>query len=102
MLYLSFPQPVTERDAVVEDKAVAAAAAFRFRHAFQIFQDAALEVIDLGKAARQQKGAGLLATDAAGAEHRDLPMLCRIEILRGKILELAKAPDAGIDGALEA
>src|ERR1700704_5765197 len=102
MFHPALPQPVAERDAVVKDKAFAAPAAYRFRHAFQIFQDAALEVIDLGKAARQQKGAGLLATDAAGAEHRDLPMLRRIEILRGKILELPKAPDAGIDGALEA
>src|ERR1700704_5122345 len=101
MFHPALPQPVAERDAVVKDKTFAAPAAYRFGHAFQIFQDAALEVIDLGKAARQQKGAGLFAADAAGAEHRDPPMFCRIEILCGKILELSKARDAGIDGAPE-
>src|ERR1700754_1636128 len=84
-------QPVAERDAVVKDKAFAAPAALRFRHAFEILQDAALEVIDLGKAARQQQRAGLFAADAAGAEHRDPPMFCRIELLRGKILKLPEA-----------
>src|SRR4051795_13654191 len=97
LLRSPLPQPVAERDTVVEDKAFAAPAALRFRHAFQVFQDAALEVIDLGKAARQQQGAGLFAADAAGAEHRDPPMFCRIELLRGKILELPEALDAGID-----
>src|SRR5882757_6771288 len=97
MFHPSLPQPVAERDAVVKDKAFAAPAALRFRHAFEIFQDAALEVIDLGKAARQQVGAGLFAADAAGAEHRDLAMPDRIEMAGGKILELPKALDAGID-----
>src|SRR5437879_4266013 len=91
MFHPSLPQPVAERDAVVKDKTFAVPAALRFRDAFQVFQDAALEMIDLGEAARQQKRAGLFAADATGAEHRDPPMFCRIEILRGKILELPKA-----------
>ena len=45
-------------------------------HLFQVFQDAAFEVVDLGKAVREQVGARLLAADAAGAEHGDLPVLC--------------------------
>src|SRR5437879_8246239 len=92
---------MAERDALVEHEALAAPAALRLRYFFQIFQDATLEVIDLGKAAREQMRARLLAADAAGAEHRDLAVLRRIELLRGKILELAKAPDSGIDRALE-
>src|SRR5258708_34601159 len=98
---LALPQSMTERDAVVEHKAFAAPAALRFRHPFQIFQDSALEVIDLAKAASEQIGAGLLAADAAGAEHRDPAMPGRIEMARGKILELPKALDAGIDRARE-
>src|SRR4051794_5506077 len=92
---------MTERDALVEHEALAAPAALRLRHLFQIFQDAALEMIDLGEAARKQMRAGLLAADAAGAEHRDFAMLRRIELVCGKILELAKALDAGVDRAVE-
>src|ERR1700749_1310833 len=92
---------MAQRDPLVEHKAFAPPAAFGFRHAFDIFQNAALEVIDLRKAAREQIGAGLFAADAAGAEQRDFPMLCRIEMGSDKILELAKTPDAGIDRPFE-
>src|SRR6266481_1570753 len=99
--HLAFTQPVTKRDALVKHKAFAAPAALGLRHLFQVFQDAALEVIDLGKPACEQVGAGLFATNAAGAEHRDPPMLCRIEFSRGEILELSKASDAGIERAFK-
>src|SRR5207302_11277628 len=79
-IHRALPQAVTKRDAFVEHEAFTAPAALGFRHAFEIFQDAALEVINLGKPAREQIGAGLFATDAAGAEHRDLAMFCRIEV----------------------
>ena len=98
---MSLPQPVAQRHAFVEYETFAAPAALLLRHAFEIAQDAALEVIDLVKSVRQQIGAGLLAADAAGAEHRDLPVLRRVEFLRGEILELPKALDAGIDRAFE-
>src|SRR6201993_2643463 len=94
-------QTVAERDAFVEHKALPAPTALPLRHVLEISENAALEVIDLGKAACEQMRARLLAADAAGAEHRDPAMLGRIEMLRGKVLELAKALDAGIDRALE-
>src|SRR5690348_9958274 len=86
----SFSQAMAERHALVEHEAFAAPAALRLRHLFEIFQDPALEVVDLGKAASQQMCARLLAADAACAEHRDTPVFCRIEFLGGKILELAE------------
>src|ERR1035438_8461747 len=95
IFHWALTQPVTKRDAVVKHKAFATPAARGFRRLFQIFQDAALEVIDLGKAARQQMRAGLFAADAAGAEHRDSAVLCRIEFSRGEFLELPKTCDAG-------
>src|SRR5260370_17381488 len=95
------PQSVAERDAVLKDKTFAMPAALGFRHVLQIVQDSAFEMIDLGKTARQQIGAGLFAADAAGAEHRDPPMLCRIEMARRKFLKLPKTREAGIDGARE-
>src|SRR5437879_1809260 len=101
MFHSTLPQSVAERDAVVEHEAFTPPAAFRFRHAFQIFQDSALEVVDLRKTAREQIGAGLFAANAAGAEHRNPAMSRRIEIARGKLLELPKALDAGIERARE-
>src|SRR3984893_15308669 len=95
----ALPQSVAERDAVVEHKTFATPAALGLRHALEISEEAAVEVIDLRKPAREQVGAGLLASDAAGAEHRDPLVFLRIEMARGKILELPKTPYAGIDGA---
>src|ERR1700722_8730462 len=92
---------MAERDAVIEHETFAAPATLGFRYAFQIFQYAALEMIDFGKAACEQIGAGFLAANAAGAEHRHLAMPGRIEVTRREILELAEAVDAGIDRARE-
>src|SRR5262245_10631995 len=92
---------MTERHALVEYKALAAPAALCLGHVFQVFQDAALEVIDVGEAAREQVRAGLFAANAAGAEHRDLAMRLRIEMACGKILELAEARDLRIERAFE-
>ena len=64
-------------------------------------EDAALQVIHFGKTTRQQVAAGLLASNSAGAEHRHFRVLRWIEMTRGKILELSKAFDPGIDGAGE-
>src|SRR5882757_6716154 len=88
IIRLSLPQAVAERHALVEHKTFAAPAALFLRYAFQITENTALEVIDLGKPLRQQIGTGLFAADAAGAEHRDLLMLCGVEMLRGELLEL--------------
>src|SRR3954452_4677449 len=97
----ALPQSVTERDALVKDKAFSAPPALHFRDAFQIAEDAAPQVIDFGKTARQQVAAGFLASNSAGAEHCHFAVLQRIEMTRGKILELSKAFDPGIDGAGE-
>src|SRR5262249_54066078 len=98
---LSLLQAVAERNALVEHKAFAAPAAVLLAHLFQIFQNAAPQMIDLGKAAREQQARGLLAADAAGAEHRDTSVLCRIKLFSDEIPELAKACEAGIDRAVE-
>src|SRR6266403_867440 len=84
-------QTVAERDALVEHEAFAAPAALLFWHAFQIFQNSALKMINLRKAAGEQIRAGLFAADAAGAKHRDLPMSRRIELAGDEFLELPEA-----------
>src|SRR6478609_11202136 len=101
IVWLSLPQPVAESHTFVEYKTLAAPAALLLRHAFEIAQDSALEMINLVKPLRQQIGAGLLAANAAGAEHCDLAVFCRVEFLRGEFLELSKALDAGVDRAFK-
>src|SRR6478672_11174358 len=98
---LPLAQAVAEGYAFIEHKALTAPAALFFWHAFQVFQDSTLEVIDLAKTAVQEKRAGLFAANAAGAKHRNPAMLCRVEFSRDKFLELPKAPDARIDCALK-
>src|SRR5260370_17792968 len=88
---LSLPQPVAQRHTFVEYKTLAAPAAPLLRHAFEIAQDAALEVIDLTKPLRQQIGAGLLAPDTSSAENRDPLVLRRVEFLPAEFLELPTA-----------
>src|ERR1700748_976759 len=93
--------PVAERNAFVEHEALAAPAALGLGNVLQIFQDTALEVVDLAEAAREQMRARLFAADAAGAEHRDLAVLLRVEIPRGELLELAERRNVRIERALE-
>src|SRR5438477_3841428 len=81
-------QAMAKRDPLVEHKTFAAPSALGFRYLFEISEDAALEMIDFGEALREQERARFLAADAAGAEHRDLPVLCAIKRLRGERLEL--------------
>src|ERR1700744_5211606 len=90
---------MAERDAFVEYETFAVPAAVCLGHLFEGFKDAALEVVDFGEALREQIGTCLLATDPAGAEHGDLAVRGRIELLRNEILELSEAGNAGIDGA---
>src|ERR1700755_3462551 len=92
---------MSERNTLVEDEALAAPAALRLGHVLEIFQDAALEVIDFGKAAREQMRARLFAADAAGAEHRDSAALCGLEMARGEFLELPERRDLRIERAVE-
>src|SRR5580692_12760990 len=101
MLRIPFAQTVAKRDPLVENEALATPAAVGLRDLFEIVQDAALQVIDLGKALREQVARGLFAADAAGAEHRDFTIPRRIEVPCGEFLELPEARDGGIDSAFE-
>src|ERR1700674_1037279 len=101
MLHIPFAQTVAKRDTLVEDEALATPTAVGLRDLFEIVQNAALQVIDLGKALGEQVARGLFAADAAGAEHRDFTMPRRIEVTRGEFLELPEARDGGINLAFE-
>src|SRR6516165_11822867 len=90
---------MAERRALVEHKALAAPSALGLRHLFQISEDAALEVINLRKAAREQMAACFLAADTAGTEHRDPAVFEWIEMFCGKVLELTEACKLRIAGA---
>src|SRR5579863_9852663 len=87
MLRWPLAQAMAQRDALVEDKALATPAAVMLRDMFEIVQDAALEVIDFREALRQQVARRFLAADAAGAERRDFAIPNRVETARGELLE---------------
>ena len=63
---------VAHRHPLIEDEAFAPPQAFIFRHLFEIFQNAALEVINLVDPLGPQEAGRFLAANAPGAEHRDL------------------------------
>src|ERR1700760_1136610 len=95
LLRCALAKTMAKRCAFVEHEAFAAPAAFGFRDLFEIIQDTALEMIDLGETLREQIARGLFAANAAGAEHGDFPILRRIEMTRGKLLELPKTRNLG-------
>ena len=68
--------------ALIEDEALALPQALLRGHGFQIFQDAALQVINLVEALLLQIGRRLLAANAAGAEHREFALAVRVRFAR--------------------
>ena len=63
-------QPVADRDPLVKHKAFALPQAALGRHGFQVFEDAALEVVDLIESLRPQQRGRFFAANAAGTKHR--------------------------------
>ena len=95
-------QRLIDRHPAVKDKALALPAAVRLRHILEIFQDAALQVIDLVEPHILHQRAGLLAADASGAEHGQLFRPVRIgRQLRGPFGKFAKAVGLRVDGAIK-
>src|SRR5690606_10203149 len=95
-------EAVADGDALVEDEAFALPAAFRLWNRLEIGEDASLQVEHLFEALLQQIGRGLLAADAAGAEHRHLAIAGGVEMVGDVALERDEAVDAGVDGTGEA
>ena len=100
-LGLAFGEPMRHRDALVEDEAFALPQALLGGHGFQIFQDAALEMIDLCNPERADIGRRLLAAYAAGAVHGDLAPFERLTVVRNPVRKFAECRRARIDGVAE-
>src|SRR3546814_20654577 len=62
---------MAHRYTLVEHKTLAVPAAGFSRYGFQVFQNAALKVVDLVETLGAQVGRGFLAANAAGAKHGD-------------------------------
>ncbi len=72
-----------------------------FGDLLEVFQDAAFEVEDFGKAHVLEKRGCLLAADATGAEHRDLGVSLGIEVVADPFGEFAERGGGGINRAFE-
>ena len=94
--------PCADRDALVEDEALALPEALFGGHVFEIFQDAALEMEDIVDAERADIGGRLLAANAAGAEHGDLLAFEFVAVARDPVGKIAKARRLRIESAGEA
>jgi len=88
-------------DSFVEDVAGALPLAGFGGDGFEVFQDAAFEVIDLGEALLEHVGRGLFAADAAGAEHGDLAVAGGVKVLADVVGEVGEGVEGRGDGAGE-
>ncbi|MNJ39492.1 hypothetical protein D3C77_343660 [compost metagenome] len=102
---LALDQPMPHGHPFVEDEAFATPQALRLGHRLEVFEDAALQVVDVAHPLGLEEGGGLFAADAAGAVHGDLGR--RRPIQQGAALgaepvgELAEGAGVGLDRALE-
>ena len=85
----------------VKDETLPFPQGFFFRHLFQIFENASLQVIDLFKALLFQVGSGFLTTDAAGTEHGHFLVPGRVQALFHILGKLPEGSGFRVDGALE-
>ena len=96
-----FLEPVPHRDPPVKDETFALPRALLLRHLFEVFQNPALEVIDLFNPLLEQVIRALLAADTAGAKHRHALVVKALFIRLPPLRELAKAFGLRVDRALE-
>ncbi len=92
---------VIDADAFVKDIAVAFPHALFCGDFFDVFEDAAFEVVDIFKALVERPGGGSLAADATGAEHGDLFVDLGIVVAHDELWELAETGDFWIDGTFK-
>ncbi len=90
-----------DRDATVEHEAFPAPSALGARHVLQVFQYAALEVVDFRKTFVHHEGRGFLTPYPAGAEHGHLAMLLRVEVLAHVFGQFGEMLDPRIGRARE-
>src|SRR6056297_626568 len=89
------------RYAAVKDETRALPGAVMFGHVLQVFQDAALQVVDLLDPLAEQVIGGFLAADASGAEHGDPLVVEAVPVFLPPGREIAKAFGSGVDCTCE-
>ena len=92
---------MVDTDALIEDIAVALPHALIVGDFFEVFEDAALEVVDMLEALFEHPGGGTLAADASGAEHGDFFVDFGVVVFIDELWELAEAGDLWIDCPFE-
>ena len=96
---VGFVESGVQADSIIEHEALAIIV--RRSAFFEVFEDAALQLIDLLEPLHLHKGAGLLAADAARAEHHNRLLLHRCGQLGHGSGELSERIDPGDDGVAE-
>ena len=104
---------MADRDAFVKYKTLALPQALFRRHRFKVFEDAALQVVDILVPVHAQQGGGFFAADAASAKHGNFGFFAacilartawRLQGAPGLFLrrhpgrQVGKGLDIGVDG----
>jgi len=87
---VAFGEAVADGDAFVENEAFAFPEIFFKRDGFEIFQDAAFEVVDFFESFGEHVGAGFFTADAAGAIHGDFFMFGGVEVFFHVVFEIGE------------
>lgn len=100
-VFVVFEVMVVYGDSFVEDVAGALPLAGCGGDFFEVFEDAAFEVVDLGEALLEHVCRGLFAADASGAEHGDFPVAGGVEVFADVVGEVGEGVEWGGDGSGE-
>lgn len=103
MTQLMWPhlQPMTHADAAIKDKAGALPGACGFGHLFEVFQDTALEMVNVFDPLAEKVVGGFLTTDAAGTEHGDFLVVKAVPVFFPPRRELPETGGFRVDGPVE-
>ena len=95
-------QAVAHGHPFVEHKTFALPQALVCRHGFEVFEDAAVQMVDLVIPQVAQVGGGLFAADAPGAEHGHLGLAAQQRlVVFHPLRQFAEAAGARVDGPLK-
>ena len=75
LIVFSWFEVVIYRDSIIEHKTLPLPSGLIFRYVFQVFQDTALQMIDLIESLLLEISGRLFTTNAAGAKHRHFLVL---------------------------
>lgn len=101
LIVVALFEAVAYGDALVEYEALAVPEGFFLGDGFEVFEDTALEVVDVFEALGEEVGGGLFAANAAGAVHGNFFVFFGVEVIFDVVGKFAEARCLGVEGVFE-